>query len=164
MIDTEKIRTITSIEAAIDVAVRVEQFGRDFYAKAREAARDTRCRTLFSFLAAEEERHLGAYRAMQESVTGGAFQQDELVGEYGMYIEMLGREIIGGLALTEGMPLEDTLAMAVTLEKNTLLFYNELARLAKDEALHDSVERIIREEQSHLVKLAEFRADFFSGD
>jgi len=164
MIDTGKIQTITSIEAAVDVAIRIEQAGRDFYAKAREAARDPRCRTLFSFLAAEEEKHLGAYRAMMETVTGGVFQQDVLVGEYGMYIEMLGREITGGLALTEGLPLEDTLDMAVTLEKNTLLFYNELARLAKDEALRNGVENIIREEQNHLVKLAEFRADFFSGD
>jgi rubrerythrin len=164
MIDTRKIQTITSIEAALDVAIRVEQAGRDFYAKAREAARDPRCRTLFSFLAAEEERHLGAYRAMMETVPGGAFQQDVLVGEYGMYIEMLGREITGGLAPVEGLSLEDTLDMAVTLEKNTLLFYNELARLAKDEALRDAVEKIIREEQNHLVRLAEFRADFFSGE
>jgi len=163
MIDTVKIQTINSIEAAIDVAIRVEQAGRDFYAKAREAARDPRCRTLFSFLAAEEERHLGAYRAMMEDVTGGAFQQDVLVGEYGMYVEMLGREITGGLTLDECTSLEDTLDMAVTLEKNTLLFYNELARLAKDEALREAVERIIKEEQGHLVKLADFRADFLSG-
>ena len=71
---------VHSAQTALDVAISIEQRGRDFYLKAKDQAREPQLLSLLAFLAAEEERHLGLYRQLLDKLSGGAFQEVELVG------------------------------------------------------------------------------------
>ena len=111
---------------------------------------------LFSFLAAEEEKHLGIYRQLLDRLKKGAFQQVELVGEYGKYIDLLTAEISKSLVIDEGMTSADAIESAINFERDTLLVFYEIRDLFKgdDEKI---VNVICNEEKSHIEKILEYR-------
>jgi len=50
-------------------------------------------------------------------------------------------------------------AIAMAAEKNAILLYTELAKLAKDKEQKKFFEKIVKEEKSHLVMVSGLRAD-----
>ena len=52
----------------IEVAVRIERQGIQLYQKLRERISSPAVKDVFSFLAAEEEKHLGLFREMLDKV------------------------------------------------------------------------------------------------
>lgn len=153
---TDIFKTIKSVETAIDLAIALEQYGRDYYRNLKKVVRDPGLVDLFSFLSAEEEKHLGIYRQLLDRIEKGAFQQVELVGEYGRYIDMLTAEISKTLEINENMTLADAIDSAIDFEKNTLLIFYEIKDLFKgdDEKV---VRMICSEEKSHIVKILEYK-------
>jgi rubrerythrin len=151
------VQTITSAETAINFAITLEQRGRDFYRHSYEHLADAKLKTLFSFLAAEEEKHLGTYRRLLDTVSKGAVQQIKLVGEYGRFIDMLCSEISDHLSVSDDKSFSDYIEMALTLEKNTLLAFNEIKTLLDGEG-KEAIEKICDEEKNHIVKILDYRA------
>jgi rubrerythrin len=147
---------VHSAQTALDVAIGIEQRGRDFYLKAGEQAKEPKLASLLAFLAAEEERHLGLYRQILDHISGGAFQEVELVGGYGQFIKALTDEVLQSLKDMEHITNEECLAAALRFEKDTLIFFLEIKTLMKDEALK-VVEQICSEEKNHILKLIDYR-------
>jgi rubrerythrin len=149
-------KTIKSVETAVDLAIALEQYGRDFYRNLKGVVKDPRLMDLFSFLAAEEEKHLGIYRQLLDRLKKGAFQQVELVGEYGKYIELLTAEISKSLVIDENMTLADVIESAINFERDALLVFYEIKDLFKgdDEKI---INVICNEEKSHIEKILEYR-------
>jgi len=156
-------QTINSAETAINFAITLEQRGRDFYRNLYERLEDPKLKTLVSFLAAEEEKHLGTYRQLLDTVNPGAFQQVALVGEYGKYMDILCSEITDHLSVSEEKSISDYMEMALTLEKNTLLAFNEIKAMfdGKDK---ETIEKICDEEKIHIVKILEYQSDRLDKD
>ena len=151
------IQTITSAEPAINFAITLEQRGRDFYRDLYERLADAKLKTLFSFLAAAEEKHLGIYRQLLDTVSQGAFQQVKLVGEYGRFIDVLCSEITDHLSVSDDMSLSDYIEMALTLEKDTLLAFNEIKTMF-DGKEKEAIQKICDEEKSHIVRIHEYKS------
>jgi rubrerythrin len=149
-------KTIKSVETAVDLAIALEQYGRDFYRNLKRVVQDPRLMDLFSFLAAEEEKHLGIYRQLLDRVKKGAFQQVELVGEYGRYIDLLTAEISKCLEIDEDMTAADAIESAISFERDTLLVFYAIRDLFKgdDERV---INVICNEEKSHIEKILEYR-------
>ena len=147
---------VHSAQTALDVAISIEQRGRDFYLKASEQAKDPKLLSLLAILAAEEERHLGLYRQILDQVSGGAFQEVELVGGYGKFIQALSDEVLQPLKIPEPFSNEACLEMALRFEKDTLMFFTEIKAFMQDDALK-IVEQICSEEKNHILRIIDYR-------
>ena len=150
-------KSITSLESVLDLAVWLEKHGREYYEKAEASATDADVKTLFSFLASEEQKHCAIYSDLYEFYTGRSTENEELLGEYGKFIKLLIREIIGVLDF-EGVPSQEELVeRALKFEKNTLIFFNEVRPLFVGKAAA-MVEAVCNEEKRHIRQLMEYRA------
>lgn len=149
-------RTITSLEAVLDLAVWLEKHGRTFYEKAAQDASNAGLSELFTALAAEEGKHCAMYTDLYEFYTGKLAEGDELLGEYGKFIQLLIDEIAGTLDYERVLSQDELLAGALQFEKNTLLFFNEVRPLFRGKA-GSIIEAVCREEKRHIEQLIERR-------
>ena len=149
-------QSITSLESVLDLAVWLEKHGRAFYEKAGQEATDDALKELFGTLAAEEGKHCAIYTDLYEFYTGKSAEGDELLGEYGKFIQLLIAEIAGVLEFDGVQDQEELITRALQFEKNTLLFFNEVKPLFRGKA-GTIIEVVCREEKRHIQQLMERR-------
>ena len=149
-------QSITSLESVLDLAVWLEKHGRTFYEKAEQAATDAGIKELFGVLAVEEGKHCAIYTDLYEFYTGKSAEGEELLGEYGKFIQLLIKEIVGALDFEGVQTEEELIARALQFEKNTLLFFNEVKPLFRGKA-GTIIEAVCREEKKHIQQLLERR-------
>jgi rubrerythrin len=149
-------QSITSLESVLDLAVWLEKHGQFFYEKAGQAAKEAGIKELFGVLATEEGKHCAIYTDLYEFYTGKSAEGEELLGEYGRFIQLLIREIAGALEFEGGLTQEELINRALQFEKNTLLFFNEVKPLFRGKA-GTIIEAVCREEKRHIEQLMEQR-------
>lgn len=147
-------KSITSLEAVLDLAVWLEKHGRVFYEKAEAVADDPKIKELFAALAVEEGKHCAIYTDLYELYTGKSAAGDELLGEYGKFIQLLIKEIAGALDFEGAQTPQELLSRALQFEKNTLLYFNEVKPLFRGKA-GALVDAVCREEKRHIQQLME---------
>ncbi len=149
-------KSITSLESVLDLAVWLEKHGREFYEKAEKSATDPEAQQMFSFLASEEQKHCAIYTDLYELYTGKSAENDQLLGEYGRFIQLLIKEIAGALEIEGEMTHGELVDRALRFEKNTLIFFSEIKPLfvGKSAGL---VEAVCNEEKRHIQQLMEYR-------
>lgn len=139
-----------SQEEALQLAVRIEDRGADFYRKAAAGSQDPATADLFIKLAEYETEH-GKYFLSILDRKAPSFEPSPLAGE------------LMALADTavfpdnpDAMPRtpEEALKMAIGFEKDSVLFYLGLKEAVNDPAESDGIGRIIREEMSHISALS----------
>ncbi len=158
----ELFKSVINVETALETAVSLEKAGRDFYKKKLNITDDPGLRDILSFLASEDENHLATYTAILREVTGkNKDQQLEFSDEHRMYVNMLVSEII--IWLKEEIPetVDQITKISINLEKNTLLFFQEI-KLLLTGSDYDTVDAICREEKNHILKIAAFRKSRFN--
>ena len=139
----------------LEIAVRIERQGMEMYRRFYEEAEAPQAKSVFSLLAAEEERHAGTFRTMLEKKADYTPRYD-YPGEYGLFLNEMASSILKP-AETRGpgaADLNDALKRGVELEKDTILFYLEIKQeghLEPDEA--QIIQQLIDEERSHWKKL-----------
>ncbi len=155
-------REVFEAPELVRVAVEDEKTGVAFYtAMAAKAATD-RLRDVFTDLAAQELFHQKRFQDMLDSM-GNFLPREQYSGEYMAYLRTLTH--------TRAFPDERTalrmvhhcadeaglLDLAARFERDTLILLNELKEMV-DPRDRPLVEDIAREEQGHLVTLAEAKA------
>lgn len=149
-------QSITSLESVLDLAVWLEKHGRTFYEKAAQSATDTGVKELFAALAAEEGKHCAMYTDLYEFYTGKSAEGEELLGEYGKFIQLLIREIASELECDGALTQEALISRALQFEKNTLIYFSEVKPLFRGKA-GTIIEVVCREEKRHIQQLMERR-------
>lgn len=150
-------QSITSLETVLDLAVWLEKNGQAFYERARDAVEDGSLKETFSALAAEERKHCAIYTDLYEMYTGKSAEGEELLGEYGKFIQLLIKEVSESLSFAEMQSPHDLINRALQFEKNTLLFFAEVKPLFRGKA-GALIEAVCREEKRHIQQLLERRA------
>lgn len=146
---------IDKLSDVLEVAIRIERNGRDFYNKLKDSTKSSQAKDAFSFLAAEEEKHTGLFRNLLDSVADYQARFN-YPGEYELYLQGLASR-----AMPKFEQLEEILAskdisqvidVGIDLEIDSILFYSEF--LDKfDEIDKEIIKEIIIEEKRHLAKL-----------
>ena len=145
----------------IEVAVRIERKGIEYYRSLYEAVESPEAKSVFSYLAAQEEKHAGVFRKILESVAEYT-PRYEYPGEYGLFLNEYAsgilREIEKKSAAVTSDTMKDALEKGIEFEKESILFYMEM----KSEARFSNenikvIEEIIEEERSHWRKLMSFK-------
>ncbi len=148
-----------SIKEIIDIAVRLEDAGHDFYDECGHHFKDAAITETFSFLAREELVHRELFQSFQwrpEAIEEGIFNE-----EYYAYLRAIGggvvfdrhsrnmREFVRDI----GTPM-DAIKHAFVAEKDSILLYTEMKRLYPvHHAAVDMLERVIDEERKHVLTL-----------
>ena len=155
-------QSITSLESVLDLAVWLEKHGQAFYESARDAVTEPGLKETFAILAAEEKKHCAIYTDLYELYTGKSAEGEELLGEYGKFIQLLIKEITQSLEFNGVLTQEELINRALQFEKNTLLYFAEVKPLFRGKA-GSLIEAVCREEKRHIQQLLE-RRDLMQGN
>jgi rubrerythrin len=151
--------TFYSPVEVIEMAVKTEQTGQEFYSNNAKKTKSKQLSELFRFLAGEEEKHAktfkGLYRTITESPQAIAYNFDDMQ----LYLKAItdSKFFLGSNKALSYMSKVKTsqalLDYALAFEKETMLFYIEIGNLvkAKDKKI---VDKIIAQEKEHIKKLS----------
>ena len=149
-----------------EMAVRIEKNGEAFYNSLAESVDSKDMKETFSYLAGEERKHAAAF----EKLTG-ALGKEQLKSMYGEKMLEEAQGYLNALAdskvftddkdLTkwaqEGKTKNEILLAAIILEKDSILFYQEMRNYVREQD-RKLVDEIISEEKMHVRKLSEMKS------
>lgn len=148
----------------LQMAVEMEKKGKAFYDGVVQAVKDEKTQEVFQFLSDEEVQHEKVFREMLVEVepkTGtGPYDDTEIILYFRSLIDqkIFPSETEGGAMKKElGDPAVAT-RIALSLEKDSILFYHELLDVTEEKD-HGMVRRIIEEERDHIRRILQLRAD-----
>ena len=144
----------------IDIAVRIEENGNEFYTNAAEMIREsTDTKSLFLDLAEKEVMHIAIFQKLADKFDADSFDFQE--GDASDYINHLAESHIFGksdagktLAQTVKTPKE-ALEIALKFENDSVAFYTELLKYARSDSKR-LVQQIIDEEKEHAAEIRQF--------
>lgn len=151
--------TTFSAAEALEAAMEIETNGEAFYNAIVEKNPESETAELFRDLAAQERRHYAVFRQMLGRVSSGPDIPDPEYAQYMMYMRVaLDRALFSGedktlLLAKEANDVDSALRAALGFEKDTLLFFYDLREMVSERD-RDSITRIIREEKTHVRRLA----------
>jgi rubrerythrin len=153
--------TFNDVEAA-KIAVNMERNGLAFYAHAAAKAKHPAVRKVFERLAADERDHLKAFEELHEKLLQEPLRESYFDNEE---IDLYMRRLVGSHVFSdEGAArrlLDDTdsdlaaLGLAIRVERDVMLFYQEMLNFSASEAAREVFRTIAEQERRHLVTLAE---------
>lgn len=153
-----------TMKEIIDIAIGIEETGRDFYVRCGSKFKDPGISDTFDFLAREEMEHKKLFQSLHaQGAVPGNFTE-----EYFAYLRAIGGARIFGA--TDGdteqvissmhLPI-DAVRHAIIAEKDSILFYAEMKGFYRDDAETTALlDRIISEERRHVVTLADLAEKF----
>lgn len=144
----------------LEVAVRIERKGVEFYKSLSDNAATDRARDVFSYLAAEEEKHIGIFRQVLDDVA--QYQPKfSYPGEYGAFIEELATLAIDSLNIEKTnlyeKDFEAAISLGIQVELESIVYYTEIRDMFQDEQ-KELIQKIIDEEKLHLLELKAVKA------
>ncbi len=142
----------------LNIAIGIEQRGIAFYDVMAKSAEADRVRQVFQYLVDMEHHHVQVFQAMLAEV------EKPLPGESHSeeYAAYLGALIDSAVFTDDAMTSEtvtrlsgdiEAVELAISLEKDSILFYYEMRDIAPRTA-RQALDKIIAEEKSHLGELS----------
>jgi len=147
----------------IALAVKVEEKGAELYKRLAEKAETDEIKDLLLFLASEEEKHQEDFKDLgkdlepidpRETYAGEYLNYVRSTVETHMFIDDKWVEKVIETAASE----TDVVRLAAIFEKDSILFFTGFKKLL-NEKKQGIIEDLIKEEEGHLVKLANIMKD-----
>ncbi len=149
----------------IEIAIRTEENGQKFYTDYAEKSAVERIKSLFSYLASEEKKHISDFEKLYDIVkkTGETIFGD--YDEFKAYMESFAdskflTNFTGEAEKIKGSEnIDEVLDFAIAFEKETLLFYYGLNDFISEKG-KGIVGNIIEQEKSHIKRLSSIKKSF----
>lgn len=149
-------REVFTLEDIFNIMIELETLGNHHYIEMQNMTDDLELRSLFGQLAEQEIAHKALYTSYKhKNIT---FNQNEANEEYRSYMDALLKGTVQ--FLEESRVIKDFdhgFGIAVSLEKDTILFLSELRRII-DSAYYEAIDKIINEERKHLEILYAYKS------
>ncbi|MFZ5800354.1 MAG: ferritin-like domain-containing protein [Candidatus Omnitrophota bacterium] len=148
---------VEKISDLLEVAIRIERAGVEFYKTLSDNAQSSGAKDTFSFLAAEEEKHIGTFRSILEKVADYAPRLN-YPGEYELFLQGIAGRSIGTLQkakdenILAGRNISAAVDVALDMETESILFYSGMLENFR-ESERRYINEVIAEEKAHFVKL-----------
>ncbi|UCH44727.1 MAG: ferritin family protein [Nitrospiraceae bacterium] len=147
-----------TVTEAMEQAIQTEKLGQAFYTRMAEKFQDNEpLKNLFDTLAAKERHHEQTFTSLKGRVSDQHVENWEEASKYMRAIV----ESEYFLGKNKSLPemkniqsIEDAVRFAIGFEKETLLYFHQMKDIVDDK---ETMSAIIKEEQSHLVWLSDFR-------
>jgi rubrerythrin len=149
---------LTAAEA-LRWALEIEKNGEAFYNEVAAKSADSKVKTLFEDLAAQERGHYRAFQKMLQEMKPDPDLSTIEYDEYQTYLQVALADALfagpdKGLTLAkQAQDRETALRAAMGFEKDTLLFFYDLREMVS-QAERGAISDIILEEKAHLRRLA----------
>lgn len=150
--------TDLNVDSIFGTAEKMERNGAEFYRKAAETA-DENQRALLMALSQMEYNHEKTFAAMRSKFATGKFQPITRVSDsYGiLYLEAVaGGKIFDSMLtpeLTGQESIDRIFEIAISLEKDSIVFYQSMKSLVPHGEAADQLNKIIDEEIGHILEL-----------
>lgn len=160
---------LTALEIA-KIACDIEAEGIDFYRAAADAVSENESQDLFRELAQQEFDHLNRFRDLYKQLDekmGGAESTVEFLFDDALtgYLKSITRGRVfpdgndAATWLSQHPGTRDILTVALDAEKGSILLYAEMAYHTAFGYSREILNRIIKEEQTHIVRLTRRLSD-----
>lgn len=142
------------------IAVEMERRGEDFYRRAARVSRVQETVAMLNMLADDERLHGREFQRLHDLAVARKDEAGEAAydDETNAYLSAIAAEVVfpGGLMALRQAGFENpraVLTTAIASEKDSILFYTELAARAKNAEAAAVFEEITRQERGHLARL-----------
>ena len=145
-----------------DIAINIEENGKQFYDRSREIVKDPEVIKLFEELAREEITHKEKFQALKSQLpasaaSGAVFDPNH---ELDLYIKMMADQhvFISSESLEAQLggikDARDALKLAVEFEKDSVIFFLSMQDATEGAQGKDFIGSLVKEEQEHLRRLS----------
>jgi rubrerythrin len=151
--------TFYSAPEVIEMAIKTEETGQIFYTNTAKKTKSKPLAELFKFLAGEEEKHKktfsGLYKTIKENPQTIPFNWEEV----SQYLKAItdSKFFLGSnkamASISKVKTPKTLLDFAIAFEKETMLFYIEIANFIKEKD-KPLVNKIVVQEKEHIRKLS----------
>ena len=140
------------------IAVEMERRGEDFYRRAAKVGRSEEMVSLLNSLANDEIRHGQEFQRLAEASLSEDCAVEAYDDETSAVLTAIAADIAfpGGLMALRRSGFDDPVAVlagAIQSEKDSILFYTELAGCARSARHRATFVEIARQERGHLARL-----------
>jgi len=145
----------------VEVAIRIEENGVNFYKYAEKIAGKEAEKKLFAQLAQAEVVHKQTFEKLFASMEKSSLPES-YEGEYGAYLRsyvdnnLIFTKEIMDKQLAKIKDTNSALDFAIQRELDSILYYHEIKRLVSP-SQHETLERIIEEERKHFLSLTDMK-------
>lgn len=148
-----------SFEQIVQYAATIEQRGVKLYTFAASKLKNEPARNILLHLAEQEKKHEAYFLKLKEEVHVSNYKYDQLDEQDAGYLSVLVKSEIfpadDNKFLSQIENMKDVIRVSKQSEKDSILFYIELAKHTWDESAASTIKSIIEEEKRHLVQLQE---------
>ena len=146
------------------IAIEMEKRGEALYRKAARVSKKREVADMLTSLANDEVAHAAEFGRLYEEALARRAEHASYGEEASAYLSAVAADIVfpGGLMALREEGFDDIRAVldyAIASEKDSILFYLELARLGKDEAARNVFLEIAEQERGHMRRLCRQRAE-----
>ena len=150
----------------VEVAIRIEENGINFYKFAEQIAKQEEAKKLFAHLAEAEVAHKKTFEKIFANMDKNN-PPESYAGEYSAYLRAY---VDNNIIFTkeamdkELSSIKDTIAafdFAMQRELDSILYYHEIKNLVPA-AQHEAIEKIIEEERKHYAALVDMKKRYTS--
>ncbi|MFB6291643.1 MAG: ferritin family protein [Candidatus Bipolaricaulia bacterium] len=152
-----------SAEETLKIAIRIEENGRQFYEGMVSEVEETALQDLFGDLADQEVKHRHTFEDMlgEAEIERGEDISSLLYGKLeDSYLKALADSKIFNPAnenIRAAKQIDDRdelITVAISLEKDTILYYYEILESASSPDDQELIKQVIEEEKTHVKRLA----------
>lgn len=148
--------SITTLDVVIDLAIEMENHGRNYYAQARDKTKDPKCKEFFSWLVEQEEDHHQTYLRLLEDSSISEISPEELTGGYGQFIQRLVKEVTERLKEGENLSVKEVIEHAIYFEESVINYFQKVISLFPEDQAN-IIQVICDEEQTHIDAINQYR-------
>lgn len=144
------------------IALNIEENGRIFYTAAAARTDNEAVKKIFQELGEEEIKHKERFTELMKDLPGAAtgstvWDPDNEIDQYlkmmaDMHVFNQASDVEAMVEKLEGP--EAALKLAMQFEKDSIIFFAEMQGLAESQEGRDNIGKLVKEEQSHLKRLA----------
>jgi len=152
-----------SILEMVEMAINMEEEGIKFYTMAMEKVDDPESKKTFEFLRDEEYKHINTFRGLYSDMAGREGMKDsdlylldpEMQSYFRAYVECTALPCKGAAnqAIEEAAGEEEILRLGLQIEKDSLLFYQDLKHHSPYPDAAELLDGIIAEERKHFNQI-----------
>ncbi|MGC8545580.1 ferritin-like domain-containing protein [Athalassotoga sp.] len=146
----------------LEMAIKIERDGEKFYGYLAKNLENPGKKELFSYLQSQEAQHAKDFERISKDIVDDVDPQ--LWSDAKPYLESIVNGVIFPsynemVSKSKYMNINDIADFALSIEKETIIFYNEILDVSKTEKVRDILRKIIHEELGHVKKLLEIKGE-----
>jgi rubrerythrin len=147
-----------------EMAIQIERNGKDFYMELAKKSNDNDMRDFYKYLADQEDVHLEKFKELRDALAKEGYVAPYDWDEARDYLaalvskEVFSGESLGARIAREASSESAAFDAAIGLEKDSLLFYQEMKRFV-NQADHSLLDAIAEEERTHITTLNQKRKE-----